>query len=124
MMEFTLTRALMFACGIMVLAASLSPVAHIYGSRCGSVTMEQCDMVADMVDSFMGSGLDSIVIQCSDIIPDGCVLYVDDGIIVIERDGACYTSAPSSYILSKERFTPSDTMLMVKTEERIEMRSI
>ena len=86
MMEFTLTRALMFACGIMVLAASLSPVAHIYGSRCGSVTMEQCDMVADMVDSFMGSGLDSIVIQCSDIIPDGCVLYVDDGIIVIIRD--------------------------------------
>ena len=124
MMEFTLTRAVMFACGIIVLAILLSPVSNIYESRCGSIIVEQCDIVAGMMDSFMESDLDTMEIQGSEIIPEGYTLYIDHYVIIMEREDVRYTSAPSSMITSDVRFTPSDTILLVKTEDTIEMRLI
>lgn len=85
MMEFTMSRVAVCACGVMMLAAALGIAAHAEDSMRHDMEGVIVKDVASMLDSFDASGLDELFLVGSEILPSAShVLRVGGNIVVLE----------------------------------------
>jgi hypothetical protein len=87
MMEFTLSRVALGVCGLMLLAAVLSPVTFVYDGRETAGLQDQADGIARMIDSFYGSAADEMTLSMSEILPTQDSVLELDGQLVVLRCG-------------------------------------
>ena len=124
MMEFTLSRVVMYACGLMVLVLLISPVSSIYNGRYDDGMYWQADRISETVDAFYRSDMRSLTVEGRDLIPEGCLLTVIDGMIVLEHDGREFVSYTDCDLTSYGSYSCTDTIMFSKDGGSIRMSSI
>ncbi|MFA6804522.1 MAG: hypothetical protein WCQ23_06045 [Candidatus Methanomethylophilaceae archaeon] len=101
MMEFTLSRVALIACGAILLAAVIVPVNGIYDSMEEENMTEVSDSIASMLDSFWDSETDTMHLRGWDILPGADYGLVLDGHKVIitggEKDYLSLTEHSTGY---------------------------
>lgn len=101
MMEFTLSRVALIACGAILLAAVIVPVNGIYDSMEEENMTEVSDSIASMLDSFWDSETDTMHLRGWDILPSADYGLVLDGHKVIitcgEKDYLSLTEHSTGY---------------------------
>ena len=124
MMEFTLSRLVMIACGVMVLASLMNPLSSVYDGRYDSEMQDQCDNISDMVDTFGRSGMVRMTVPGREIIPSGCTLSFDENMVRLGHDGREFLSCCSFGLSSDCTYGGCDTISMVKENGMIVVTSI
>lgn len=93
MIEFTLSRVTMLACGIILMSAVVLPVMHGYDSMEDDGMTSLADGVSLMLDSFWDSKADAVCIRGWELLPDpSCSLTIDGPYVTLHKDGREYTS--------------------------------
>lgn len=91
MMEFTLSRVSMIACGVILLAAICAPVSAAYTSMQDSEMRDAADGIARTVDRFWDSRADVMILRGWDVLPTSdCGLVIDGHDLVLTRNGKEY----------------------------------
>ena len=124
MMEFTMSRVLMCACGVMILAILINPVSSLYDDRYDNDMRLQSERICEMIDSFGSSDMESITVSGADLIPEGCVLIIEDDMIILEHDGKEYIAYTLNEISSIGSYGSNDTIYFQKEGDIIRMTSI
>lgn len=121
MMEFTISRVALGMCGIILLAAVLSPVTGLYDGKETVEMQEQTDNIAKMVDSFYLSEADNMTLNMGEILPSTSVsLKVDGNMITIVSDEDEFRSATRFTIASDEEiYGPNDIVRFTKTDNGV-----
>lgn len=104
MIEFTLSRVVLMACGVAVLAVAMAAVDGT-GDRIDSdLDQETADRIAAALDGFHGSVADECVLDPRDLLPSGDHhLRVEDNLVRLEHGGRVYTAHtayPGKFTLS------------------------
>lgn len=93
MMEFTLSRISMIACGLILLAAVISPVSAAYGNMQDAEMRDAADGIARTVDRFWDSRADVMYLRGWDVLPSpDCGLEMDGYDLKITKNGKEYRS--------------------------------
>ena len=121
MMEFTLSRVVMGVCGLLVLAAALSPLSMIYNEKEDVDLQQQCDTVARMMDAFDRSSMNKMTLQGDDLIPDGSVLRFDEREVIITYGEKDYRSITSCVISSSDTYTDSDIICVYRLNGHVQI---
>lgn len=87
MMEFILSRAVLFTCGAILLAAVIVPVSGIYNTMEEDNMTDVSDSIASMLDSFWDSEADKMHLRGSDILLNAEYGLILDGHTVTLTDG-------------------------------------
>jgi len=119
LMEFTLSRVVMGMCGLLVLAAVLSPLSAVYENKEDSGLQSQCDAVARMIDAFSGSEMSHMELSGSDIIPHDCTLTFDGNVITLTYDDREYLSYTVCTLVSDGTYTSDDTIGFLKDSDTV-----
>ena len=113
MIEFTLSRVVLCVCGVALLAAAMGVFAGAEERVDSDLDGEAAARIADMLDRFEDSVLDTYVIEATDVLPTpDHVLTVGDHMVVLECDGRkaiAYTESDAEFVL--DWFSGSHTLV-------------
>jgi len=120
MMEFMFSRVCMSVCGLILLSAILVPVTGMYDSQARNMESNVSDGIADLIDGFRRSEIDTFVIPASDILP-GTSSYVEINgqMITLTTDRGVHMSATRSDVISNCVFVYGDVIKMSKSEGKV-----
>ena len=79
MIEFTISRVCMGICGLILLAAVVSPVIGMYESEAMGTESRIPENLANLIDDFHRSKMDVLIISMSDILPSSASFAEFDG---------------------------------------------
>ncbi len=77
-----------------------------------------------MIDSFGRSDMESMTVSGTDLIPEGCVLIIEDEMVVLEHNGKEYIAYTLNEISSIGSYGSNDTICFRKEGDIIRMTSI
>lgn len=125
MIEFTISRVVLGICGVAMLAAVLSPAATIYEAGENTEFQEQCDKIADMIDSFSESKSDSMTVFADQIIPNDAALKLDGHTVSIIRGDEKFNSLTSRLMIGDEKsFGCNDVIKLTKRDGNVMVSKI
>jgi len=78
MMEFTISRVALCICGAIILVASVSVIGGIYDNDVPDMDDVSARRIAYMLDTFMASEIDEIILEGNRILPEGYSIRVHD----------------------------------------------
>lgn len=87
MIEFTLSRVMVFVCGVILLASITVPISDIYDSRTETDMLDVADGISSVMDSFWDSEADMLTIRGWDILPSPVYSALLNGHVVTVTDG-------------------------------------
>lgn len=87
MMEFTVSRVAVMACGAMLLAAVMIPFTNVMDDREEEHYQTQCDNISAMIDAFSESRTEEMTISMNTVLPTNDSSLVLEGHIVKLRVG-------------------------------------
>jgi len=125
MMEFMFSRVCMSVCGLILLSAILVPVTGMYDSQARHMESDVSDSIANMIDDFRRSEIDTFVIPASDVLP-GTSSYVEiDGqMITLTTDRGVHMSATRSEVTASVMFVYGDVIKMSKSGGKVIIEKI
>lgn len=85
-MEFTISRVVLCACGAILLVASVSVIGGMYDNDVSDMDDASARRIAYMLDTFMASDIDEIVLEGNRILPKGYSLRVHDSFVELLGD--------------------------------------
>ncbi|MFA5452256.1 MAG: hypothetical protein WC248_01620 [Candidatus Methanomethylophilaceae archaeon] len=120
MMEFTLARVTLGICGLLILAAVLSPVTEIFDDRETNELQEQADNLAKLFDSFYISEVDSMTLCMNEVLPscDSTITF-DGNMLTLISNEKEYKSIVRHKIVTAASFGSNDVVIFEKTREGI-----
>ena len=120
MMEYTLARVVMVACGIILLATVIPPVTSVYDNGESTSMQEQSETLCRMLDSFHESEADEMMICLSTVLPQNSSIKIDRYFvtIIIGEDQYRYNT---EYTLAseKESYTGNDYIRITKNDDSL-----
>ena len=114
MMEFTLARISAVICGAMILLILFNP------------TVDICDEIKTMFDSFASSDTDELILHLNILLPGtGSTITFDDNTVMMTVDDGTYTRLIKNGISAdKVTYTQNDTLMVLKGEGGLIISSI
>lgn len=95
MMEFTVSRVVLCACGVILLAASFGFITGIQDIEDDEADDRLVQRIGYMLDSFEASDVDEIILDGSMILPKGGYLKVYGGFAELYVDGSRHVATTS-----------------------------
>ncbi|MDR3206456.1 MAG: hypothetical protein LBT41_05135 [Candidatus Methanoplasma sp.] len=93
MIEFTLSRVAVFACGAVLLAAAVVPISESYEGRKDADLAGAADKVALMIDAFWDSEADVMTLRGWDVLPfQDMSVEIDGHVLTMTKSGREYRS--------------------------------
>jgi len=124
-MEFTLSRVTLGVCGIVLLAAVLSPVTSIYDEREDVSLQEQCDLLAEMIDTFYYSDTDNMTLNLNSILPSAtCTLTFDGQIVKMTSEDKEYSSICIYSVSADDIYDSNDIVKFTKINGEVIAKKI
>jgi hypothetical protein len=84
MMELTISRVALCACGLILLASVSGALTGVYDSDRSGMDDGLAERLAYMLDVFESSEMDEIVLDGTRILPEGSRLHVHDHIVELD----------------------------------------
>lgn len=98
MMGFTMSRAVLFVCGAVLVAAIVLPFGNVADSDTDRRMGELARSEADVIDRFYDSVLDELYINGTELLPSQSYSMLIDGyLLTITGPGEKHYSAPISH---------------------------
>lgn len=119
MIEFTLSRAAMTVCGVILLAAIVAPFTGFFENNENDMCQEQCDNISDMIDSFYESEAEETIISANSFLPPDSQIRFDKHLVIMECDGKEYRSFTKHEVVSDGIICGADLLKMGKTEDAV-----
>lgn len=123
MMELTLSRVTMMVCGVILLAAVVSPVSVMLNPETDDRMQAIADGVARMVDAFDRSGVDELTVELNNVIPLGTNIMFDGNIITLEFDDKSKRSHCRTTMEHAE-FSSEDTICLTRSNGMIHFEKV
>lgn len=93
MIEFTMSRIAVFACGVILLAAIVVPISDVYDGRKDADLTEAADKIAFMIDTFWDSEADVMTLRGWDILPfSDMSVEISGHVLTVNKGGKEYRS--------------------------------
>jgi len=93
LIEFTMSRAAVMACGVILLATVAGVLGGIYDNDADRMDGELADRLAHMLDIFCSSGIDEMIIDGSMVLPEGYTMNVHDGFVEVLREDRIHVAS-------------------------------
>ncbi len=93
MIEFTLSRVVLCACGMILIASVTGVLSGIYDNGQDSMDEDLTDRFAGMLDIFQSSGNDTMILDGSRMLPEGYSVHVHDRFVELFGNGRSHVSA-------------------------------
>ncbi len=121
MMEFTMSRVCLCACGIILLAAVAAPASSVFDDRAERCLEETADRLAEALDTFWDSEADVMTLRMSAVLPDpSCSLCLDGHKVIVIRNGREYP-ALSETVSEPMELGYGDEAELVRSGDRIRL---
>ncbi len=125
MIEFTLSRVVLSVCGILILAAVLSPVTSLYESSEDIGYQHQCDSIAEMIDVFYDSDADEMNMSMDQILPNDTSLRLNEHTISLISERNSFDSLTAVTIYSDDAdYGRNDMVKLTKNEDGVRISKI
>ena len=99
MMEFTLSRVTISICGLILMAAMIAPVIHVFEESEEQNLQAIADKTAGLIDRFERSKADTMILSMGDILPGPSFsMTMENGILTIDDGERSYRSPLASDI--------------------------
>lgn len=92
MMEFTLSRVAVCACGLMIMAVVAGPAFGIFEDRADDGYASLAEDLASDVDAFASGEADRLVMDMSLYLPEGAEVCVSGYVLTLSCDGSEHTA--------------------------------
>ena len=93
MIEFTISRAVLCVCGVMLIASATGVLGAIYDTETDSADRDLADRFAYMLDVFQSSKDDTLILDGGRMLPEGYSVSVHDGFVELFGNGKRQISA-------------------------------
>lgn len=115
MMEFTMARVALMACGIVLLAAVVPSVTSIYDDAESNDLQENTEELCRMINAFCSSQADELIINLNSLLPLNCTVNLHRFFVTVS-DGECQYRYHIEYILfsDKSEYNGNDCIRMTK----------
>ena len=92
MIEFTLSRVTVCACGLILLASTAAVMDGAFDMGERSMEGESAEKIASLLDYFQFSHLDELKLDGSRILTEGMFLSVHDGFVELHHENRTYVA--------------------------------
>ena len=86
MIEFTISRVVLCACGVLLMVVVTSALGGVYDKNTDVMDEDLASRFAYMLDIFQSSDDDTIVLDGARILPEGYTAMVHDGFVELLHD--------------------------------------
>lgn len=115
MMEFTMARAAMMLCGVMLLAAVIPPVSSVFQDEQEADMQEQSETLCRMVDTFYTSQADEMVICLNTVLPhSSSVVMKGYFITILDGDRQYRYDCDHTLVSDQDVYDSNDYVRMTK----------
>ena len=85
MIEYTVSIVTVCACGMVLLMAVTGTLQGVYDSDTETMDDGLAERLAHILDSYMASGNDTLILDGVRVLPEGCFMRVHDGFVELYR---------------------------------------
>lgn len=124
MMEFTLSRLAMCACGLMIMAVVAGPVFGIFEGNVDSEYEDLATKLVEDIDAFSNGQADSMIMDMSVYLPTGTEMTIDGYVLALHADGREYTAIMNTHLDGSLRTGSSGMIVFQKTGAGITAASV
>ena len=119
MMEFTLSRVAVCACGLMIMAVVAGPAFGIFEDRADDGYASLAEDLASDIDAFASGEADRLVMDMPLYLPEGAEVCVSGYVLTLSCDGSEHTALLHTELDGEASAGRSGVLVFVKTGGRV-----